>query len=666
MAQFINLFPESEQADVTRTTVIRFTVLSDSYGVNINSLNMFINNEQVISFGSFINGYNGNKYPSAGKYVVGVFPKKPNFLPYAANIKITLNVLDAYDTLVSNVYHFYTDGYNPPPIPPIPPHPDGRRACLKCTPEFYPTRVGLKWAHDKGTGTQVDMQWEPAVPYNQDDIVFYNVYYSTVREGLFDGYPEFIIDGLTASVGGLPPGDSHYFGIRAAEVNPIIFTLDGLKQAGEDMYFYPLSSLSTNITSSSVFIPVDSVDGFAERGILHIDEELIKYTSVQISPPGFNIPTGGRGFYATIARSHSSGIYVRMYQGTEDNNTVISTATPTFQKPNYALVWELGDGYGDDGYRDGYDGYAFHDGYLRYRQEKYDSITTDGYSNDQTGTFPRFDYCGSWRALAPYNYMQGQCIGSYFGGAQVRYDKDGYRHLVKTSNVQTHLEQREELLLETTGEPMVLIRRQWTGIRCLCIMSRSQHPDSKCPICFGTGFVSGYQQFFNPRRMDRRILVRVDPTTDDLAIIDSGLQPMYEPSAWTLSFPAIKDRDILIRFNTDMHEEFRYEILNVTRNRTMFSQVGAQKFVMKRFPKTDVMYQFPVERTFSQYPASIYTSTISAPGIVAHSHGVIIPSNIVNYSNLSVATLESQGHNHIIIKGRVYEVLGHTHTLPLL
>jgi hypothetical protein len=196
-------------------------------------------------------------------------------------------------------------------------------------------------------------------------------------------------------------------------------------------------------------------------------------------------------------------------------------------------------------------------------------------------------------------------------------------------------------------------------------MLRREHPDARCPICLGFGFVQGAVQFFNPRRTDRRILVRVDPAADDVNIVDrGGLEPMYEPGAWTLAFPAIKDRDILIRFNPDNTEEYRYEILDVTRVRATFTQTGAQKFRMKRFPVTDPIYQFPVLRDASPRPGTTQTSVTSASGLRPHSHQVIFPEG-VNVLTYRVATLVSEGHNHIIFNGVVQNVINHTHTITL-
>jgi hypothetical protein len=664
MAQFTNLFPNNGQQDVTRTSIIRFTIIDDSYGVNINTLSVSINGSQAVASGSFINNYRGTIYPSVGKYVVGIYPKAPQFLPYASDINVILGVSDSISGNANLSYHFYTDGYVIIEEDPIPAHSDGSRACIKDKPEFFPLEIGAQLAHDNGIGTQVDVHWKQAAPYNPDDIIYYNVYFSSEREQVFQIDPEFLVDGFSATIGGFSPGDSIFLGVRASEFNPNRFTTNGLIQAGENMYFYPLTSLISDISTVTMSIPVDSTDGFPNSGIIQIEEELIKYSS--ISANNFIVAVSGRGTDNTGIDNHSSGSEVKVYKGREDSNVRVITVTPSFQKPNYALTWRLRDAYGDDGYRDGYDGYGI-DGYYGYRQEKYDSITTDGYSNDQSGEFPRLDYCGTYRPRSPKTFMSGQCIGSYFGGVQARFDSNGNRYLVKETNVQTHMLQREELLLETTGEPFVLLRRMWTGVRCACVMLRQEHPDARCPICFATGFVSGYNQFFNSRSVDRRILVRVEPSPDDLDIVDSGgLTPNYSPSCWTLPYPMIKDRDVLIRFNADGTEEFRYEILSVDRVRSFFGQNAAQKFKIIRLPKTDQVYQFPVTRKYSQYPNVLYTSSNIGPGLKQHSHNFVVPVGMTDFSKLKVATFESEGHNHIIINGIVYDVLGHTHTLPLL
>jgi intein/homing endonuclease len=1079
MAIFKNFIPEPGQTDVARTTIVKFAI-EDEYGTTqLDSLGVSIDNIYAIYEGSFINGYSGGIFESSDGYLIGIYPKKP-FLNIASEITIHIQIMDGSELDAYN-YSFYTSGYHP--VSPILPLIDqvSNRACNRTMPFFPPTNLGLILAVDAGIGTEINLTWNTAYPFVDRDIIFYNVYYATIKDTVFDGYPDFLVTATKATIWGLSPGKDRYFGVRVAEFQPNTFTYFGMQQAGPDMFFYPeIVRTDGYVYDNTNIISVTSTSGFPNYGIIQIDAELIKYNSIQVFPPAFIVSE--RGYFDTTPMAHIINSKVMLYFGQEDSNTIIAQSNPTFQKPNYALTNVLGDGYGPDGYRDGYDGYAYHDGYLRYKQEIIDSITSPGNQNDASGAFPRFDYCGTWRTMSPQSFMQGQCRSSYFGGVQVRTDGYGNRHLVKASNVQTHVLQREEMLLESSGEPFVLIRRMWTGMRCHCFMLRREHPDSRCPTCFhpdtlintkngfvkikdikngelvltddgsyqkvynvierdfvgdiikiethtstpilvtpehpfltmcdnhyilrpcspkcdcfikngdvasrhvepklllsgnwlarvtdnygnkisfgtfkekqdaimmidafykinvlpkhrmdwrnagqlteenwlenkwsndiydidelqipekytkqtvlgskrngiekfkiddeflwicgmylaegssgtrhicfslhknenefqkkiinffekmgfnstvrncsengvnievhsttlsewfpdlfgkhcyekqipqilinlpdkkiealiqgiydgdgnkkvneiwqsskilalqiiellhrlgkqpllrfqqsnfltqcsnkrklcyivsweeetlihqnrknrwnfktelltkvkktskkfysgkvynlevenkhtyvvenivvhncfGTGFVQGYVQFFNPRRSDRRILVRVDPATDDLSIIDrGGFEPVYEPDAWTLPFPQIKDRDVVVRFIEDTLEEWRYEVLNVTRNKVLFTQTGAQKFKLKRMPKDDEIYQFPIIRNTAPIPVTMQTSINSTPGIVAHSHGIIVPQG-ASLLTLKVATLESQGHNHIIYNGIVQSVLNHTHII---
>lgn len=676
MALFTNFLPTPQQTNVARTTLIKFSILTDGYnGAQINTLAATVNGVSVISSGNFVNGYSGQIFSATGRYIVGIYPKVP-FLPTASLIPVHLQILDDYNSLDAYDYSFSTPGYQETETEEdlLVGVPD--RICDRTRPFFPPTDLGLVAALDKGTGTEVELTWKQAYPFTESNIVFYNIYYSTQRINLFDGYPEFLVTDNSATIGGLPPGDTKYFGVRVAELLPSLFTTNGLEQAGVNMYYYPSTNMDGYVDVDDTIITVSNTNGFPNFGVLHIGGELIRYSSKTVN----SFIVAERGFAGTEGEAHISGKLVRPYHGKEDGNTIIAQATPSFQKPNDALVWvKYNANCALDGYRDGYnlfdayqeniDGYNAlfdgYDGYYRLRQEPFDDITTNIDNNDASGDFRRFDYCGTYRRLSPQNFMQGQCTRSYWGGVQLVQNAGGTGEAgrIRVPDVRVHMLQREEALLESTGEPFVLLRRMWTGIRCSCSMFRREHSDARCGKCFSTGFVTGFQQFFNQRRPDRRILVRVDPTTDDVNLIDrGGLEPAYEPSCWTLPFPGIRDRDVLIRFNPDNTEEGRYEILNVDRVRAFFTQTGAQKFRIKKFPVTDIIFQFPVVRDTSPIPGSLTTSSNSGPGLVSHSHNLVTPDG-VSLINLRLATLESQGHNHLVLNGVVQNILGHTHTV---
>ena len=66
-----------------------------------------------------------------------------------------------------------------------------------------------------------------------------------------------------------------------------------------------------------------------------------------------------------------------------------------------------------------------------------------------------------------------------------------------------------------------------TGITCACYLPSSEYPDDRCPYCHGTKFVIGYEQYYNPRRSDGRILIRVGPTPENLKMYDDEFEKFY-------------------------------------------------------------------------------------------------------------------------------------------
>ena len=183
--------------------------------------------------------------------------------------------------------------------------------------------------------------------------------------------------------------------------------------------------------------------------------------------------------------------------------------------------------------------------------------------------------------------------------------------------------------------------------------------------CFGTGFVVGWNQFFDVRRSDGRIMVRFDPTVDNVVSTESGLESTMNPNCWSLPSPSFASRDFIVRFDEDDNQEFRYEILNVTRNKLFLDQTGAQKFAAQRIRKTDVIYQVPVFYDTSLFPTQISTSVVSSLGLPSHSHVVQVSDKIVSINQINAVSGKSAGHSHAILNGVVQTILGHSHSLIL-
>jgi hypothetical protein len=298
-----------------------------------------------------------------------------------------------------------------------------------------------------------------------------------------------------------------------------------------------------------------------------------------------------------------------------------------------------------------------------YHQVTQDYLSTDLSAADAANvTFPMYDYAGYHRT-DPVLLLNGTCVGSYIGGQQGCIDGYGNVNMVRGMNLQDQQIQRLDFKLSIDGQPAVLIKRRQNGVTCNCYLASSEYPDDRCPFCYGTKFVFGFEQYFNPRRSDGRILVRTSPTAEKLTMYEAGMESEFQQDMWTLTVPTIKMRDVLVLFDQDNNEEFRYEVADVTRNKTILGLDGGQTMKTFRIRKTDPAYQIRVFRDTSDFPQTLNTSLGFSPGLPPHTHTIQSNEGILAVSQINQTTGVSQGHSHPIIAGVIMEVLGHTHQI---
>jgi len=197
----------------------------------------------------------------------------------------------------------------------------------------------------------------------------------------------------------------------------------------------------------------------------------------------------------------------------------------------------------------------------------------------------------------PYTGYHRSTISDYLNGSKGspysrQYTKDGKLVSCGINWYESHV-QRLDMMLRATGEPVALWRRKWTGETCpKCYVDRSNRANYRCDICFGTGFVGGFVRFINTREPDGRIFIRLGPTEETLGAEDSGLTQHFNPAGWTLPTPIVRNWDIAIRYDQKTGEEtWRYEVLNVTRNKGFFNVPTVQNFTLSRLDRTDPKYR---------------------------------------------------------------------------
>jgi hypothetical protein len=372
--------------------------------------------------------------------------------------------------------------------------------------------------------------------------------------------------------------------------------------------------------------------------------------AVGATPPG----SGGRGFNFTPITEHTIwgwdgyhkyNPFVSSIAIEEDNRwKMVYACQSRFEYPHFPLTLLEG-----------------------YHQVPKDYLSTDLEAADTDNiTFPNYDYAGYHRT-DPIKILDGTCVGSYIGGQMGVIDAHGNYNIVRGLSLQDQNTQRQDLKLSIDGQPACLLQRVQTGITCACYLASSEYPDDRCPLCFGSRFQSSYQPYFNPRSSDGRIRVRPSATAENLKMQEAGLESEFPLDMWTLTVPSIKTRDVIVLFDQNDNEEFRYEVGDVIRNKTILGLEGGQTLKTFRIRKTDVIYQVPIFKNTSNFPQKLHTSLSRSLGILPHSHIITVDEH--NPATWSQLTQVSQGHSHqVLIKdGRpvIIEALHHTHQIIL-
>lgn len=539
---------------------------------------------------------------------------------------------------------------------------------------FITNFSGLKKADSNGDGYSVALTWFSAYPSNKTNKVGINIYYSLDKDKIFEEGAKYVYLGTsnTITIFGFNPGESYYFAIRPIEYNPSNNPFDIIDGEYNDLKQYPSSMLSSDINSTTLTIPVLDAGIFPNSGVVLIGSELIRYSSKTDLPGMQKLNASERGANYTIARSHTVDGYdggitwtgVRAgpayyIPGEDAGWDVIILCQSRFEYPNFAYT-------AADGYRTNKYAYTEIQGNLNPIEK--DLLNTNLQASDEYNkNFRMYDYVGYHRP-DPKKLVAGGCIGSYSGGEMYCHDSNtGVDMVIRGISVQERMNQREEMLLRLTGSNTVLLKRMTTGIRCSCMTANIQYPDDRCPMCHGQGFAQSYFQYFNLRESDGRIRVGFDPIKEDIKLVDAGMDSENTSGAWTLTVPTINDRDVLIKYNQVDEEEWRYEVLSVTRTNTLLNLQGNQKLDIQRINRTDPIYRVKVFKNTSMFPEWTNTGNSIAGGLISHNHQV--RKNEKEAWLWQQNTSVSQGHAHQVVwnasmgKLEILPSVGHIHTI---
>lgn len=146
---------------------------------------------------------------------------------------------------------------------------------------------------------------------------------------------------------------------------------------------------------------------------------------------------------------------------------------------------------------------------------------------------------------------------------------------------------RNRWLLEREGERVKLFLRKWNGVRCTCYDDTYGYSKGiglkkgGCPICFGTGFVGGYEGPYD-------ILIAPPETEKQVNLTDAGFHVIYDWQTWTGPEPLITDRDVIIRQNNDR------SFINRPNPQGSRGAIYQQHFSLDHVDQTDPIYLIPV------------------------------------------------------------------------
>lgn len=142
------------------------------------------------------------------------------------------------------------------------------------------------------------------------------------------------------------------------------------------------------------------------------------------------------------------------------------------------------------------------------------------------------------------------------------------------------INERNLWILKNTGQLFDLYTRKTEGEHCPKCYDplRGRSGDINCDVCFGTGFVGGYEPMF-------QLYVRQKPAQTDLSIQTPGLVYNHTPGAWTISTVQIKNRDILIN-----PQGIMFQVLSTQVNQAA-GYLFHQEMQLKELDPNDPLYK---------------------------------------------------------------------------
>lgn len=151
----------------------------------------------------------------------------------------------------------------------------------------------------------------------------------------------------------------------------------------------------------------------------------------------------------------------------------------------------------------------------------------------------------------------------------------------KLDYIWTEAIRRSKWILFQGGERVKVFLRKTAGFKCGCTSDTRKQPRSDCPLCFGVGFIGGFDGPYD-------IIVAPDDAEKSITQSNRGRTLSHTYDSWTSNEPLLSQRDFIVKQNGD-----RYAIgpVKMPSNRGM--QL-LQFFQLSHLDETDIKTKIPV------------------------------------------------------------------------
>lgn len=151
----------------------------------------------------------------------------------------------------------------------------------------------------------------------------------------------------------------------------------------------------------------------------------------------------------------------------------------------------------------------------------------------------------------------------------------------KLDYIWTEAVRRSKWILFQGGERVKVFLKKTAGFKCGCNSDTRKQPRSDCPLCFGAGFIGGYDGPYD-------IIIAPDNAEKSVTQGNRGKTLSHTYETWTANEPLLSRRDFIVKQNGD-----RYAIGSISMPSNRGTQL-LQFFPISSIDESSILYKVPV------------------------------------------------------------------------